>query len=144
MIVLFEAMLISVGTWIFFNWLPLYFKERYGMSLTMAGFSGTFIPQIATVAGVVLGGYLSDRIARGRSERRMLMMSACYMISAPLLFAFRMKSFGQRSKCVHLVLLFSARARDFERRTADLRFIGAAPTFHGIALCNTVNCAAAA
>jgi len=141
-ILLSEAMLISVGTWIFFNWLPLYFKERYGMSLTMAGFSGTFIPQIATVAGVVLGGYFSDRIARGRSERRMITMSACYMLSAPLLFAFRMNpSASVLSVCILSYSFLRALGTSNEGPLiCDLLEPRLRST--AIALCNTLNCAA--
>ena len=130
-ILLSEAMLISVGTWIFFNWLPLYFKERYGMSLTMAGFSGTFIPQVATVAGVVLGGYFF-RPDRTRPFGAAHDYDECLLHdfgTAPLRIS--NESFGQRSKRVHFVLLFSARVGDFERRTADLRLTSAAAAFDG-------------
>ena len=41
----FQAMLISVGTWMFFNWMPLYFRESFGLSLAVAGFSGTAVLQ---------------------------------------------------------------------------------------------------
>lgn len=89
LIVLAEAMLVSIGTWIFFNWLPLYFRETFKMSLGMAGFSGTFVLQIAATAGSLLGGFTSDRISGRRAERRMLLMSVCYLAAAPFLLAFR-------------------------------------------------------
>ncbi len=38
-------MLVSIGTWSFANWLPLYFTETFHMSLAGAGFSGTFAIQ---------------------------------------------------------------------------------------------------
>jgi predicted MFS family arabinose efflux permease len=140
MILLFEAMLISIGTWMFFNWLPLYFKERYGMSLTMAGFSGTFIPQLATTAGVVLGGYSSDWIARGRSERRMLMMSTCYLMSAPLLFAFRM---GPTADILNICILSYSFLRALgSSNEGPLMCDLLEPRLRStaIALCNTANC----
>jgi predicted MFS family arabinose efflux permease len=89
LVVLTEAMLVSIGTWIFFNWLPLYFREAFNMSLGMAGFSGTFVLQIAATAGSLLGGFASDRVSGRRPERRMLLMSVCYLASAPFLLAFR-------------------------------------------------------
>ena len=89
LIVLAEAMLISIGTWIFFNWLPLYFKETFQMSLAMAGFAGTFILQMAATTGSLVGGFSSDRIGGRRPERRLLLMSACYLAAAPFLLAFR-------------------------------------------------------
>jgi MFS transporter, Spinster family, sphingosine-1-phosphate transporter len=88
LIVVVEAMLISIGTWIFFNWLPLYFKETFGMSLALAGFSGTFFLQLAATSGSLFGGFGSDWISRQFRERRLLLMSVCYLLSAPCLLAF--------------------------------------------------------
>ena len=85
---LISAMLISIGTWIFFNWLPLYFKETFHMSLAGAGFSGTFTLQIAATIGVIAGGYLSDRAARDKPERRMLVGAVCYFLAGPFLITF--------------------------------------------------------
>lgn len=44
-----QAGLISVGTWMFFNWMPLYFQERFGLSLALAGFSGTAVLQLSLI-----------------------------------------------------------------------------------------------
>jgi predicted MFS family arabinose efflux permease len=88
LVILAEAMLIAVGTWMFLNWLPLYFKERFQMSLAGAGFSGTFMLQLAGSVGVAAGGYLSDRVAGKHPERRMLVMCICYFLAAPFLLAF--------------------------------------------------------
>jgi predicted MFS family arabinose efflux permease len=85
---LISGMLVSIGTWIFFNWLPLYFKETFHMSLTGAGFSGTFMLQMAATIGVTAGGYLSDRASRGRPERRMLVGTLCYLLGGPFLITF--------------------------------------------------------
>ena len=72
----------------FFNWLPLYYRESFRMSLTGAGFSGTFMLQMAGTLGVVAGGYLSDRIAKEHLHRRMLFQFLCYLSAAPFLLAF--------------------------------------------------------
>ncbi len=84
-----EAMLMAVGTWMFFNWMPLYFRETFGLSLAVAGFSGTATLQVSAVTGIALGGMLSDRIVtrHGRRQRLVLMM-ACYLIAAPMLIIF--------------------------------------------------------
>ncbi|HWC00254.1 MAG TPA: MFS transporter [Bryobacteraceae bacterium] len=88
LIVLGEAALIAVGTWMFLNWLPLYFNEVHHLSLAGAGFSGTFLLQAPSVAGVALGGYLSDRIAGKHRHRRMLIQCFTYCCAAPCLLAF--------------------------------------------------------
>lgn len=83
-----SAMMVSTGVWIFLNWLPLYIKEKYGMSLAAAGFSGTFAPQLAVVIGTMAGGVISDRLARRHPERRMAIGVFTYIAAAPFLLAF--------------------------------------------------------
>ena len=81
-IILAEAALIALSTWVFANWLPLYFRETYGLSLAAAGFSGTLASTVGATLGVLTGGYLSDRVARGDARRRLLMLSLLYALSA--------------------------------------------------------------
>ena len=88
LVLLAEAMLVSVGTWMFANWLPLYYKETFHMSLAGAGFSGTFMLQVAATAGVAFGGVASDRIARRSLKARMLVMALYYFGAAPCLLTF--------------------------------------------------------
>ncbi len=88
LLLLMQAMIVSVGTWIFLNWLPLFFKETYDLSLTAAGFAGAFMLQGAATLGVISGGYFSDRLSGSRPQRRMLIQAVCYVIAAPFLVAF--------------------------------------------------------
>jgi predicted MFS family arabinose efflux permease len=85
---LFESMLSGMGLWIFFNWLPLYFRETYQMSLAGAGFAGTFMLQISVILGIVAGGWISDRIAGHAPHRRMLLYGLFYLVAAPFLLLF--------------------------------------------------------
>jgi len=80
--------LTSISTWIFLNWLPLYFKEAYAMSLAGAGFFGaTFINGSGALAQV-LGGVLSDQVARRGAHRRMLLQALLILAAAPTLLVF--------------------------------------------------------
>ncbi|HZT33173.1 MAG TPA: MFS transporter [Bryobacteraceae bacterium] len=88
LVILGEAGLIAVGTWMFLNWLPLYFNEVHHLSLAGAGFSGTFLLQAPALVGVTAGGYLSDRVAGRQPHRRMLIMSLAYFCAGPCLLAF--------------------------------------------------------
>jgi predicted MFS family arabinose efflux permease len=88
LIILAEAMLVAIGTWIFLNWLPLFFKETYDLSLAAAGFAGTFMLQGAATIGLISGGYFSDWFAGLQPRRRMLIQTVSYAISAPFLLAF--------------------------------------------------------
>ncbi|MEO7652276.1 MAG: MFS transporter, partial [Bryobacteraceae bacterium] len=47
LIIVAEEVLTSIGIWMFYNWMPLYFRETFNMSLTGAGFSGTVLLQAA-------------------------------------------------------------------------------------------------
>lgn len=85
---LLESILSGMGMWIFFSWLPLYFRDSFGMSLAAAGFSGTFMLQACVVFGNIAGGWVSDRAARRAPHRRVLAYGVCYLICAPFLLLF--------------------------------------------------------
>lgn len=83
-----KAMLAGVGIWVFFNWLPLFFRETFQMSLGGAGFAGTFMLQISTVIGIAAGGWISDRAAGRGVRHRMLIQGLSYLAAAPFLLLF--------------------------------------------------------
>lgn len=87
-VLLGESMLSGLGIWIFFTWLPLYFRESFGMSLGAAGFAGTFMLQISVVLGVLAGGWISDRVSANAPHRRMLLYGTFYLLGAPCLLLF--------------------------------------------------------
>ncbi|MFN0172284.1 MAG: MFS transporter [Bryobacteraceae bacterium] len=106
MLVLTESMLNSAGVWMFWNWLPLYYQETFGLSLAGAGFSGTFMLQSAAALGIMTGGYASDRWGKNRPSHRPLVMSICYFVSAPFLLAFSLApTYAVVSACVFLFSL---------------------------------------
>lgn len=87
-VILAQSMIVSVAIWLFLNWLPLYFRDRFGMSLAGAGFYGAALLEFPLLFGVIAGGYLSDAVARRNSASRMLVQMICYLIGAVLLLAF--------------------------------------------------------
>jgi MFS transporter, Spinster family, sphingosine-1-phosphate transporter len=82
------GVLTAIGTWIFINWLPLYFRENMGMTLAGAGFFGSSLVSLSGAAGQVVGGVVSDRVARGGLHRRMLLQAVLILCAAPMLLAF--------------------------------------------------------
>jgi MFS family permease len=80
--------LTAIGVWILVNWLPLYFKESFGMSLASAGFFGTSFLNASAAGSQFLGGMLSDRVARRGPERRMLLQGILIFAAAPVMMAF--------------------------------------------------------
>jgi predicted MFS family arabinose efflux permease len=87
-ILLTQAMTVAVGIWLYLNWLPLYFKESYGLSLAGAGFFGAGLMEFPGLLGVIVGGHLSDFVARRNGAARMLVQTVCYVLGAGLLVTF--------------------------------------------------------
>jgi MFS transporter, Spinster family, sphingosine-1-phosphate transporter len=87
-VVLLNAMLGGVAVWIFFNWLPLYFRETFQMSLGAAGFAGTFLLKAPAVIGLVVCGWWSDRISRRDARRRLLLKGLAFVAAVPALLLF--------------------------------------------------------
>jgi predicted MFS family arabinose efflux permease len=87
-IVVAQGMLAAAAVWVFGSWLPLYFTERFNMSLAGAGFLGPALLDVSGMLGVILGGLVSDAAARRGSARRMFVQTCCYTVAAALLLAF--------------------------------------------------------
>ena len=84
---LFVFSIFGLANWLVYTWLPLYLYERFGLSLTSAGFSATFYLQTASFAGILLGGIAADRLASRRGGRaRVLVQATGLAAAAPFLF----------------------------------------------------------
>jgi MFS family permease len=57
---------------IFLTWMPTFLLRKFGLSLSMAGLSGTAYVQIASMVGVLTGGVLADRLVRRFAGGRMM------------------------------------------------------------------------
>ena len=88
LVLLTESMLSGFGMWMFFSWLPLYFRDTYSMSLSSAGVAGTFMLQISVMLGILVGGWISDKVAANAPHRRMLLYGIFYLVGAPFLLLF--------------------------------------------------------
>ena len=104
MTVVFSAM--SIANWLVNTWLPLYLYERFHMSLTEAGFTATFYIQGASVAGIVLGGWLGDRWSLGNPRGRIYTQAAGLLVASPFLFL--LGHTGARSVLIAALVLFGA------------------------------------
>jgi MFS family permease len=71
---------------IFLTWMPSYLNRQFGMSLSMAGLNSTAWLQIASVMGVLSGGWLADRWARRSPGGRMLTQSIGLLAGIPFIF----------------------------------------------------------
>jgi MFS family permease len=71
---------------IFLTWLPTFLTRKFHMSLTSAGWNSTVYLQIASVAGVLLGGVLADRFASKARGGRQLVQGIGLLCGVPFLF----------------------------------------------------------
>ena len=76
----------AVANWVVYTWLPLYIYERFQLSLASAGFSATFYLQVASFAGILVGGWVADRWSRTSGKGRVLTQAMGIAIAAPFLF----------------------------------------------------------
>ena len=77
---------VGLANWLVYTWLPLYLYERFGMTLTSAGFSATFYIQAASFAGILIGGLAADYWGTRRLKGRIWVQSAGLAAAAPFLF----------------------------------------------------------
>ncbi|MCC7155329.1 MAG: MFS transporter [Bryobacterales bacterium] len=71
---------------IFLTWMPSYLNRAFNMSLTMAGFSATAYLQVASVAGVLCGGWLADRLVVRYASGRMRTQILGLFVGVPFIF----------------------------------------------------------
>jgi MFS family permease len=71
---------------VFLTWLPTYLHDKFHMSLTLAGLNGTMYLQLASLLGVLTGGYLADRLSARSSGGRLFTQSIGLLAATPFLF----------------------------------------------------------
>lgn len=67
-------------------WAPVFLQERFQLSLTKAGGFAMFYHHLAALVGIIIGGWLSDRLAAARPVFRPQMMGAAMLLGAPVIF----------------------------------------------------------
>lgn len=76
---------VSICNWLVYSWMPLFLYERFRLSLAEAGFAATFWVQGASVAGILLGGALADKLVLRHRRARIFIQSAALLAAAPFL-----------------------------------------------------------
>lgn len=87
-VLMIAGALTSIGAWIFINWLPLYFRETFSLSLAEAGFYGASLVSLSAAISQMAGGVISDFVARKDARYRMLMQAVLILCAAPTLLTF--------------------------------------------------------
>ncbi len=86
LIILLYGLLGGICVWLIYAWLPTFFQEGFNLSVGEAGVSGTFYVQVASFAGVLLGGYLADRWAVRNNKGRIYITAIAFMVGGPFLY----------------------------------------------------------
>jgi len=71
---------------IFLSWMPSFLGRKFGLSLSMSGLTGTAWLQVASVGGVLWGGWLADRWSRRHPGGRMWVQGIGLLLGAPFVF----------------------------------------------------------
>ncbi len=71
---------------IFLTWMPSFLSRKFNMSLSMAGLNGTAYLQVASVLGVITGGWLADRLAQRSKSGRMQTQIFGLLAGVPFIF----------------------------------------------------------
>jgi len=71
---------------IFLSWMPSFLGRKFGMSLAMAGFTGTAYLQAASMLGAIAGGWLADRLILKQRGGRMIAQAIGLLCGVPFIF----------------------------------------------------------
>jgi MFS family permease len=71
---------------VFLTWMPTFLFRKFGMTLSLAGFSGTIYQQAGSILGVLCGGVLADRLARRYPGGRMTAQALGLLLGVPFVF----------------------------------------------------------
>lgn len=75
----------SVGL-VFLTWMPTFLKEKFNLSLAVAGVSATVYLQIASMVGAMLGGAMADWLRARSTGGRMYVQALGALCGAPFIF----------------------------------------------------------
>ena len=100
----------SIAWWIVYAWLPLHLFERFHKTLADAGFTATFYVQIASMTGIVAGGWIADRWSRSSERGRQLTGAVGLLIAGPCL---SVVGFTNSSVVLATALIFVGIGRGF-------------------------------
>jgi MFS family permease len=92
--------LLGIVGWLVIGWLPTYYKEHFNLSQGMAGLYATGYLYPASIAGLILGGFLADRWSRTNPLGRIYVPVIGLCIAAPCIF------FASNTTLLPLALIF--------------------------------------
>ena len=84
LMVAFDCMVfVNIG---FLTWMPTFLHEQFGLSFANAGFSSIAYHHVGAFAGVMFGGFPSDRLAARQPHRRLVLQAVGLLAAAPFIW----------------------------------------------------------
>jgi len=127
--VIFAA--ISFANWMVATWMPLYLYDRFQFNLQSAGLSATLFTQVSGLGGMMLGGWMADKLSLTRPRGRIftqsigLVLGGVFLVltgaaaTAPVLLgALFIYSFGRGIYDCNVMPVLCDVVREDERSTA--------------------------
>ncbi|AQG79185.1 MFS transporter [Spirosoma montaniterrae] len=74
---------VNVG---YLTWMPSFLVDKFGLSLTDAGFSSLFYHHLGAFLGVLSGARIADHYARINPRSRLVVQSAGLLLGAPFIY----------------------------------------------------------
>ena len=78
--------LLSIANWAIYGWLPTYMGQQFKLGQGAAGMSATAYIQVASFAGVLIGGAWADRWSRRNPRGRALVPLIGFCAAGPALY----------------------------------------------------------
>lgn len=76
----------AMAFWSVYTWMAMFLFDRFKLSLSQAGFNSTFYIQVASFAGIFVGGWLADRWTQRQKRARVFVQIIGFLIGGPGLF----------------------------------------------------------
>lgn len=74
---------VNVG---YLTWMPSLLVEKFGLTLTDAGFSSMFYHHLGAFLGVIAGGAIADRLSKINRKNRLMLQSTALLCGAPFIY----------------------------------------------------------
>lgn len=78
--------LLSIANWAIYGWLPTYMGQQFKLGQGAAGMSATAYIQVASFAGVLIGGAWADRWCRANVRGRVFVPLIGFCLAGPALY----------------------------------------------------------
>ncbi len=68
------------------TWMPTFLHEKFGLSIADAGFNSMFYHHVFAFFGVMMGGYLSDKLALKSAHYRLIIQGSGLLLGVPFIY----------------------------------------------------------